>query len=183
MLNLNFHPFPIIETERLLLRQITEQDAAEIFQLRSDPRVTEFLDRVPAQSIEEAHRFITMITEALLESRGICWAITLKPENKLIGTVDIWRIIPEHYRAEIGYGMLTEYHGKGIMQEALTAALQYGFQTMGLHSVEANVNPHNMASIRLLERNKFVREAYFKENYYYDGKFLDSAIYSLLSPL
>ncbi|MGE5859464.1 MAG: GNAT family N-acetyltransferase, partial [Ignavibacteria bacterium] len=58
--------------------------------------------------------------------------------------------------------------------------LNYGFKVMNLHSIEANVNPDNKASIRLLERNNFTREAYFKENYFYNGKFLDSAIYSLL---
>jgi ribosomal-protein-alanine N-acetyltransferase len=58
--------------------------------------------------------------------------------------------------------------------------LYYGFEFMKLHSVEANVNPDNTPSIKLLERNNFSREAYFKENYFYDGKFLDTVIYSLL---
>ncbi len=68
------------------------------------------------------------------------------------------------------------------MQEAILTILDYGFKIMKLHSVEANVNPNNAASIKLLERNNFIREAYHKENYYYNGKFLDSAIYSLLTP-
>jgi ribosomal-protein-alanine N-acetyltransferase len=68
------------------------------------------------------------------------------------------------------------------MHEALKAILDYGFQEMGLHSVEANVNPSNLASIRLLEKNHFIREAYFRENYFYDGRYIDSAIYSLLNP-
>jgi ribosomal-protein-alanine N-acetyltransferase len=73
--------------------------------------------------------------------------------------------------------------GKGIMQEALSAVLNYGFELLKLHSVEANVNPNNVSSIKLLERNGFVREAYFKENYYYNNQFLDTAIYSLLTPI
>ena len=67
------------------------------------------------------------------------------------------------------------------MQEALICIINYAFAVMGLHSIEANVNPGNLASIRLLEKLGFVREAYFKENYYYQGQFLDSAIYTLLS--
>ena len=66
------------------------------------------------------------------------------------------------------------------MQEAMEAVLLYGFQKMKLDSVEANVNPFNAASIKLLEKNGFVREGYFRGNYYYNGKFLDSAIYALL---
>jgi RimJ/RimL family protein N-acetyltransferase len=69
------------------------------------------------------------------------------------------------------------------MQEAMIIVIDYGFRAMHLHSIEANVNPDNAASIKLLQRNNFVREAYHKENYYFNGKFLDSAIYSLLTPL
>ena len=88
----------------------------------------------------------------------------------MIGTIGYWRIVKEHYRAEIGYLIATEQQGKGLMQEAISATLQYGFSEMKLHSVEANVNPNNPASIKLLERNHFIREAYFKENYFSNGK-------------
>jgi ribosomal-protein-alanine N-acetyltransferase len=76
----------------------------------------------------------------------------------------------------------TAYQGKGLMHEALSCVLDYGFSVMKLHSVEANVNPANEVSIKLLERSNFAREAYHKENFYYNGQFLDSAIYSLLTP-
>ena len=88
-----------------------------------------------------------------------------------------------NYRAEIGYRLHPAQHGKGIMNEALKAVLDYGFNVMNLHSVEANTNPGNKESISLLERNGFIREGYFKENYFYDGKFLDSAVYSLVKPM
>jgi len=67
------------------------------------------------------------------------------------------------------------------MQEAFSEVVNYGFKVMKLHSIEANVNPANEASIKLLEKNNFIREAYYEENYYYNGKFLDTAIYSLLT--
>lgn len=69
------------------------------------------------------------------------------------------------------------------MQEALATVLDYGFSSMGLHSVVANVNPANEASKKILAKNNFVQEAYFKEDFFYDGQFLDTAIYSLLTPL
>ncbi len=68
------------------------------------------------------------------------------------------------------------------MSEALKAVLDYGFNTMGLHSVEAIASPLNNASIKILERNGFVREAYFKENFLWEGQYLDSVVYSLLAP-
>ena len=183
MLDLNFNPFPVIHTERLLLREMVDEDLHEIFALRSDPKVIRYIDRAAASSLDEIRQFIAMIKEAQRTNNGICWAITLKDDPKLIGTFDIWRIDKQHHRAEIGYALLAEYHNKGIMHEAMAAGLHYGFHTMKLHSVEANVNPNNIASIKLLEKNKFIREAYFKENYYFDGKYLDSAIYSLISPI
>lgn len=114
-------------------------------------------------------------------NESIIWAITQKEDSKLIGTICFWNIIKEHYRAEIGYSLLYDFQGKGIMQEAMSAVIKYGFEKMNLHSIEANVNPANESSIKLLERNDFIKEAYFKENYFYDGKFLDTAIYSLLT--
>ena len=73
-----------------------------------------------------------------------------------------------------------DFHGKGIMHEAMQPVLDYGFNVMKLHSVEADADPNNIASIKLLQKNNFVREAYLKENYYFNGKFFDTVIYSLL---
>jgi ribosomal-protein-alanine N-acetyltransferase len=182
MLTANFNPFPTIPTERLLLRQVSMGDVNEIFFLRSDPTVMRYIDRAPAQSTEDAATFIRMINELETNNEAVTWAITIKGDAKLIGTFCFWNIKKEHYRAEIGYVLHPGFQGKGIMQEVMTAALQYGFNEMKLHSIEANVNPENMASIKLLERNKFIREGLFKENYFFDGKYFDSAIYSLLSP-
>ncbi|MBP7460451.1 MAG: GNAT family N-acetyltransferase [Candidatus Delongbacteria bacterium] len=178
--NISFTPFPIVTTERLVLRQLTSDDAPDIFRLRSDDRVMRFLDRPLARTMEDAGQFIEKIRERLLTNDGITWAITQKPHDSLIGTIGFHTIFKEHFRAEIGYLLHPDYQGQGLMQEALSAVLSYGFQALHLHSVEANVNPNNLASVKLLERNHFVREAYFRENYYYNGRFLDTAIYSLI---
>ena len=180
MLNLSFKPFPLIETERLRLRKISRKDVNEIFFLRSDKRVLHYLDKAPAKTKKDAYDFIKIVHDAEKNVDGITWGITLKNIEKIIGTIGFWRMQKEHYRAEIGYILHPDYWGKGITQEAITVVIKYGFEVMKLHSIEANVNPDNAASIRLLEKNGFVREAYFKENYYFDGKFLDSAIYSLI---
>ncbi|MGE5806365.1 MAG: GNAT family N-acetyltransferase [Ignavibacteria bacterium] len=180
MLNINFNPFPLIAAERLLLKKVEMSDVNEIFYLRSNEKVMKYIDRPPAKSLEEAAEFIKKITELEANNEAVTWAITIKENPKLIGTICYWNIQKEHYRAEVGYVLHPDYWGKGIMQEAFTKILNYGFKVMDLHSIEANVNPNNKASIRLLERNNFTREAYFRENYFYNGKFLDSAIYSLL---
>lgn len=180
MLLLNFNPFPVLETERLILRQVSEKDIDEIFFLRSDPKILQFLGRDPAINADEALRFIKMINELEKNNEGITWGIVLKPHNKLIGTICYWNIMKGHYRAEVGYGLHTAFQGKGIMQEALQEVLRYGFETINLHSAEARTDPKNISSIKLLERNHFIREGLFKEDFFYKDNFLDTAVYSLL---
>ena len=182
MLQVNFTPFPTIETDRLVLRQASLNDVDEIYFLRSDPQVLQYIDRAPARSIDEAADFVALLDNAVNNNTGISWTITHKGKDRMIGNIALWRLEKEHYRAEIGYVLHPAHQGKGIMQEAMQAVIAYAFGTMGLHSIEANINPANLPSQRLLEKIGFVREAYFRENYYYNGKFLDSAIYSLLAP-
>jgi ribosomal-protein-alanine N-acetyltransferase len=140
----------------------------------------QYIDRPMAESIEDALALILKIDESLKANDGITWAICLKNDSRLIGTIGYWRLDKPNYRAEIGYMLLPQMQGKGLMHEAITEVIKYGFEGMNLHSIEANVNPLNEVSKKILEKNGFVQEAYFKENYYYDGKFLDSCIYSLV---
>jgi [ribosomal protein S5]-alanine N-acetyltransferase len=183
VLTLNFTPFPILNTARLHLRNITEDDATDLFALRSNKEVLAYLDRAPAASVDEVVTLIQAIRDMERQNDAITWALSIQGSHQLIGTIGFWKIQKEHYRAEIGYLLQPAHQGKGLMQEALSVVLAYGFQALHLHSVEANVNPANTASIKLLERNGFVQEGYFRENYYFDGRFIDSAIYSLLTPV
>ena len=180
MLTVNFNPFPALSTDRLMLRQVTQNDVNEIFFLRSDKRVLQFLAKDPAVSTEEASLFIKKINELEENNDAVTWGITFKNEKKLIGTICYWNITKKHYRAEIGYALHPTLQGKGIMHEAMGEVIKYGFENMKLHSVEANVDPDNTASIKLLERNNFIREGLFKEDYFYNGNFFDTAVYSLL---
>ena len=182
MLHINFHPFPHLSTERLTLRQINDADVNDLFVIRSNGTAMQYIDRPLAETPADALKLIHVINDLLIKGDGITWGISLKDKPGLIGTIGLWRIVKEHYRAEIGYLLHPAWQRRGLMQEAIVKVLDYGFSVIHLHSVEANVNPKNEASIRLLEKNHFVREAYFKENYYYNGVFKDSLIYSLLTP-
>lgn len=183
MLVVNFTPFPVLSTERLLLRRILFTDAADLFILRADENIMRFIPRPLAKSVEDVNNLIQSIDEGTAKNELINWAITLKEENKLIGTIGFVRTTLQHHRAEVGYLLHNDYQGKGIMQEALTAVIDFGFKQMKLHSIEAIIDPDNIASAKLLERNHFIKEAHFKENSYYNGKFLDAIHYSLLTPL
>jgi ribosomal-protein-alanine N-acetyltransferase len=180
MLQINFTPFHELETERLLLRRVVESDVNEVFALRSNPETMQYIPRPLVTSNEEALEHIRMIEDKIVANEGINWAITLKGNSKLLGIIGHYRIKPEHYRAEIGYMLLPDYHGKGIVTEAVKAVVAYGFDQMNLHSIEAIIDPANTASAMVLEKNGFVKEAHLRENECYNGKFLDTVIYGLL---
>lgn len=182
MLAPNFTPFPTLTTNRLVLRQITVEDAPELFFQRTDERVMKYIERPRPKDINDTITFINTISDLRDKNEIITWGIALKENPKLIGTVVYLNFKKEHYRAEFGYALHPDYWRKGIMDEVAKAVIDYGFNVMKLHSIEANINPENIASQKLLEKHKFVREAYFKENFFWQGKFLDSAIYSLLNP-
>ena len=174
MLELNFSPFPEIKTERLLLRRITDADAPELLFLRSDETVMKYIDREKPKSLEEALAFIQIVNANIDKNESVMWAIALqdKPDT-LIGNIGFWRIINKHYRSEIGYMLHPSFWGKGIMKEALLAAIDFGFNQMKLHSIEAHINPDNTASGKKKKKTGFVREAYFKEDFFFRGKFID----------
>lgn len=181
MLNINFTPFPNLETERLYLRRIVKEDVNEIFILRSNKETMKYVPRPLAKSNEDALGHITMIEEKIVNNEGINWAITLKNNPKLIGIIGHYKIKPEHFRAEVGYMLLPEYCGKGIITEAIVEVVKYGFKIMKLHSIEAIIDPENLASEKVLLKNGFIKEAHLKENEFYEGRFLDTIIYSLLN--
>ena len=181
MLELNNSPFPEIKTERLLLRNVELSDAPEMLFLRSDETVMQYIDRERTRTIEDAEIFIQKLKDSIDSNENIMWVISLKESpGTLIGYIGYWRIKLQHYRAEVGYALHPQYWNKGIMKEALLAVIQYGFGPMKLHSIEAQINSENIASGKLLEKTGFTREAYFKEDYFFNGRFIDSVVYSLL---
>ena len=181
MLNPIFQPFPIVTTERLTLRQLHETDKHEMFVMRSNPTLMHFVPRPLAQNTEEAATLIATMNEGISKNEMINFAITITGENKLIGMVGYHRMQKEHFRAEIGYMLHGDYHGKRIMEEAINAVLQYGFEEMKLHSIEAVIAPENISSIKLIEKCGFIKEAHFKDKEFVKGAFRDLLVYSKLT--
>lgn len=181
-LSATFAAFPVLETERLVLRAVTPADAADMFGIMRDPRVARYFGSAPMVSVDEAAERIDRISVAFGEQTGVRWAITRREHSQLVGTCGYWRLVKPHFWAEIGYELAPEQWGRGIMTEAIGAVLQWGFTTMGLHRVEAQIHPANIGSQRVLEKLGFVQEGYFRENYYEvaEGQFTDTAVFSLL---
>lgn len=177
MLHLHFDPFPVLETGRLVLRQLSRADTEDIFLLRTNPEAMKYINRPALKSNDDAIELINKMTN--IDER-IVWGITLKNHDNIIGSIGYHRIEKENYRAEIGYMLSPEYWNTGLMSEAITKVINFGFNEMNLHSIEAIINPENSVSRKILQKFNFIKEAYFKENFYFEGKFLDSEVYSLL---
>jgi ribosomal-protein-alanine N-acetyltransferase len=181
MLEVSFQTFPELRTKRCVLRQPSTADAPGLYFLRSNEEVMKYVDREKMQSVEEAQGMLEKIQQSYEAGQGISWIVTLPEEGKMRGLAGIWRIDHEHHRGEIGYTINPELWNQGIASEIMAAVVEYGFEKMNLHSLEANVNPSNGASIRVLQKLGFVQEAYFRENYYFRGQFLDSMIFCRLN--
>jgi len=134
-------------------------------------------------TLADAEAHLIMVLERIANNEMIEWAICFKESDQLIGSVGFYRMAKEHYRSEVGYMLHKNHWRKGIMDEALKAVLAYGFGQLRLHQIEAIIDKDNIASEKLLLKNKFVKEAHFKENYFFEGKFLDSVHYTLLTNL
>jgi len=180
MPEINFTPFPELETERLLLRRVTKNDVNEIFLLRSNPDTMKYIPRPLVKNIEQAREHLAMIDTKIENNEAINWAITLKNDPKMIGIIGHYRIQHGNFRCEIGYMLLPEYNGRGIISEAVNKVTDYGFNTLEMHSIEGVIDPANAASEKVLQKNGYVKEAHLLENIYHDGQFLDTVIYSLL---
>ena len=181
MLYLDFSIFPILKTERMLLRELCEADGEALFAMCSDERVMEHIGRKKATTLQDALDLIARTIDERKKNIGVTWGLTLHGDDTLIGTVGYYRLQKAHYRGEIGYLLAYENWKKGLMSEAVHAAVDHGFGPMGFHSIEAITDPANEPSWQLLERCGFVRDGLFKENFYWDGHFYDSVVYSKLA--
>src|SRR6266700_2878687 len=155
MLNRSFTRFPILITERLTLRQFVISDEQEILTLRSDSEINKYLDRQVSNTIEDARNFINKVNENINKNDPLYWAITLGDKNILVGTICLFSFSDENGKCEIGYELLTNFQGQGIMKEAAEKVIDYTFNTIQVQKVEAFIHRDNQNSIKLLEKFSF----------------------------
>lgn len=181
MLGLNLTSFPTLQTERLLLRAHLTTDAKFLFGLRSNEEVMRYIDKENPKNLKETEAKIKLMQDGFDKKTSIAWVIALKEyPDEMIGEIGFYITDLSNYRAEVGYMLHPDFWRKGLISEALKKVITFGFREMRLHTISANINPRNDASRQILLKHGFEKEAYFKEDYYFRGKFLDSEIYGLL---
>ncbi|HEX2623015.1 MAG TPA: GNAT family N-acetyltransferase, partial [Phototrophicaceae bacterium] len=110
-----FTTFPVLETERCLLREITDDDTADVLRLMGDPLVNRYLGRFPLASMEEAQKRVQVFRTNYQEQIGVVWGIAMRGQpDSLIGNCLVWNLDKRHARAELGYALTPEWWGKGL---------------------------------------------------------------------
>ena len=159
--DVHFEVFPQLESERLLFRKFDIKDAADIQFIRSNDRVMNYMDSEYHHTIKDSENFISKNFNRYENKIGIFWAIIAKAENMFIGDFAFWNIKRENHRAEIGYTLKPEFWGKGYMTETLRRLIEFGFEDLHLHSLEAEINPKNENSEKALVKVGFKKRSTF----------------------
>ena len=155
---LDFSIFPVIKTSRLVLRELSVQDALQIHALRSDPKIAAMTGRTPSTGIEDAMAHIYKIGKLIENNASIYWVISLLDSPSLIGTICLWNFDTENAIAEIGYELLPDFQGKGFMREAIAAVIKYGFEELKIKTITAFPSANNISSVKVLKMAGFKRD-------------------------
>lgn len=171
---------PVLETQRLLLRSLNLDDAADIFEYAADAKVAQYASWSVHKSIDDSKYFLTTIIEQYQKHQLADWGIVCKADNKVIGTCGFTNWIATARRAEIGYALSSKYWGQGYMPEAVRLLFGFGFGMMKLNRIEARCIIANTASARVMEKVGMQFEGVLRQHLYAKGNFHDVKIYAIL---
>lgn len=173
-------PLPTLPAERLVLRELTAGDAAEVLASFSNREVVRFTNIDPLETLAEAKSWIAGV-RAERDSRAVLhWGIARLLDDRILGTCKLFHLEPKHRRAEVGFALGREHWGKGYAAEALTVLFDFAFGPLALHRLEADVDPRNTSSLKTLERLGFRVEGHLRERYFIGGEIQDALMLGLL---
>ena len=171
---------PDLETDRLILRKMTPNDAEAVFAYASDPEVTRHVVWETHRTIEDSERFLRSVVERYEKGEAAEWGIVYKGDGRFIGGCGIVGWEPDHVRAEMGYVISREYWGRGLMPEAVRAMISFGFGRMGLNRIEARCIAQNTASARVMEKAGMSYEGTLRQRESIKGTYRDIKLYAIL---
>ena len=178
------HPrddLPVLDSARIRLRGFREDDLDDFYALHSDPVVNRYWSFPAWTDPSQARDYFASAIGGRDANRMLCWAITETGSDRLTGATTLFAINRAQGRAEVGYALRASHWGRGLAQETLRLVLGHAFDTLMLRRIEADIDPRNAASCRLVERMGFVREGLLRDRWCVAGEVSDSAIYGLLA--
>jgi len=171
---------PTLDAGPFALRMIRPDDDADLFAIFGDPEVMRYWSR-PAFEDLQAARDLALEIQQCFDSRSLFqWGLVRPEDDRVIGTGTLSNLDVQNRRAELGFALARSEWGRGVMSRVLPVLVRFGFETRDLHRIEADVDPRNPASFRLLERLGFKKEGYRRESYILNGEIQDAVLYGLL---
>jgi ribosomal-protein-alanine N-acetyltransferase len=171
-----------LESERLILRRYEISDAPAMFKnWATDPLTTKYLTWEPHESLMVTTEFLSGLITLYSNPKFYTWVIELKDENTVIGSVNLHSVTDRDERVELGYCMGSRWWNKGLMTEAVGTVIDFAFEHLGAYKVCAEYREENVASGRVMMKNKMVFEgrlrSHVRNN---DGSFSDILYYGIL---
>lgn len=171
---------PILTTERLTLRPLLEGDGAALFAIFSDPEVVRYWSRSAWTDMVQADEMLAAAMRDYADGSGLRYGIVVTATNELVGVASLFAFSRDNRRCETGYVLGSRHWGRGYASEALVAVLEHAFGALGMNRIEADVDPQNIASRRVLEKLAFRLEGTMPERWIVHGEKADTAFYGLL---
>jgi len=172
---------PTLETRRLLMRCLRMEDAPAMLEIMSDEETVRYWGRPMMTELAQAETYTRENLRWMEDGHCLYWGLEEKAGNRMIGTCTLFRLDSSNRRGEIGYLLNRAYWQQGFMSEALESVIAYAFSNLKLHRLEADTDPENTASIKLLERFGFQREGLFRDRWLVNGSWCDSLMMGLVS--
>lgn len=176
----DFSQFPILNTDRLHLRQLTYDDIDDIIVLYSSPQILQFLNQPATDTLDKARGLINWFADMFDNGESVQWGISLKGENHLIGTCGNYQWEQDDRKIDIGYQIHPDHWGQGYATEACHAILGWSFENLNLHRIQADCTVGNIASERVLLKCGFQVEGIWRESTWEHGRFVDVKQFGLL---
>lgn len=177
---MDFAPLPLL-TPRLRLRPVQAGDAANLYTIFSDPQTLRYWSSPPWTTLAQAHDMIARDEAALAAGEALRLGLERRDDGRVIGVCSLFSLSAQNRRAEIGYALARDAWGQGWMDEALRALVAHAFGPLGLHRLEADIDPRNAASARALQRLGFQEEGRLRERWIVAGEVSDSGLWGLLA--
>jgi ribosomal-protein-alanine N-acetyltransferase len=169
-----------LTTERLILRWLDAGDAAAQYAIYADPVAMRYWSAAAWTDMAQADASIAQSLEGYRSGSGLRLAIVLRESAEMIGNFNLYAFNDANRRCDVGYALNRDHWGKGYLGEAMTAALDYAFSVLDLNRLEADIDPRNEASAKLLERKGFKKEGFMPERWIVNGEICDTVFYGLL---
>jgi ribosomal-protein-alanine N-acetyltransferase len=177
--------FPLLHTTDYVLREIVASDLPSIFHGLSNPQVTQWFG-LRYDTVEATQDQMDWYREIVQQQTGIWWAISRNPGDQedttgdLLGTCGLYDRDTDNQNADIGFWLHPQHWGQGILPQCLPAVLRYGFEQLNLHRIEAEVEPQNLASGKLLRNIGFQFEGTRRQVARRGARFVDLEYYGVL---